>query len=186
MACGSDSFCGGGVSRPDAVDTGIGKQFVDLLGKSDKRTQEIFNMIQPLLTTASGQASDVLQGGVGPMAPAVQAATGSAQQALSQSMMQNREDWNRQGITGTDYARLNADQLRQGGQQISGIPSQFTQPLLTQIFAALTGSQAQAVQSQQGGLSTAGGVTSAQIQPIKGSTIASYAPQVAGSGPSGG
>lgn len=186
MACGSDSFCGGGVSRPDATDTGIGKQFIDLLGKSDNRTQQIFDMIQPLLGTAGGQASDVLSGLAGPFAPAIQSAMGGSRQALSQSLAQNQDQWNRAGITGTDYARLTADQTRQGEQQIAGIPSQFTQPLLSQIFGALTGSQANAIQSQGQGLSTAGGITSAQITPVRGATIASYAPQVAGSGPSGG
>lgn len=186
MACTSDSFCGGGISRPEATETGIGKQFIDLLGKADKRTQEIFNMIQPLLGTAGGQAADVLAGGPGAFTPAIQSAIGSAGQQFSQTTEQLEQQLNRTGITGTDYARLIADNARAGGQQIAGIPSTFTMPLLQQIYAALTGSQVQAVQSQGQGLSTSAGVTGAQITPIRGATVASYAPQVAGSGPSGG
>lgn len=186
MACGTDDFCGGGISRPDPSESTVGKQFIDILGKADARTQQLFDLMQPLLGTAQGQANDMLSGQVGPFAPAIQAAMGQAQGALAQGLSQNQEQWNRQGITGTDYARLTSDFERQGGQQIAGIPSQFTQPILQAIFQSLTGATGLAMQGQAGALSSAGSVTGAGIQPIKGATVASYAPQVAGSGPSGG
>ena len=160
-----------GVDRPQTEDTVIGRQFIDLLGKADARTQQMFEMIQPLLSTAQGQASDVLAGGAGPLTPAIQSALGGASQQLSQSTARSEEDWNRMGITGTDYARLSADTARQGGQQLAGIPSTFTGPLLAQIFAALTGTQAQAVQAQGQALGAGAGVTSSAIQPIRGRTV---------------
>ncbi len=170
-ACGPvGETCGGGgnVDRPSSEGTDIGKQFLDLLGKGDARTQQMFYMIQSLPGQAGAQASDILAGGPGPYTPAIQTAIGSAGQQFSQSTDQAEQGWNRMGITGTDYARLSSDNARTGGQQIAGIPSAMTGPVLQQIFAALTGSQAQAVQSQGQGLSTAAGVTGAAIQPIKG------------------
>ena len=161
-------FGGGGIDRPIVEETDMGKQFLDLLGKGDARTQQLFDMIQPLLGQAGGQAGDILSGGVGPYAPAIQAAIGSAGQQLSQSTARSEEDWNRMGITGTDYARLSADTARAGGQQIAGIAPAITGPILSQIFAALTGTQAQAVQAQGQALGAGAGVTGAAIQPIKG------------------
>lgn len=161
-----------GVDRPQTEDTVIGRQFIELLGKADRRTQQMFDMIQPLLGTAQGQAGDVLAGGSGPFTPAIQSAIGSTGQQLSQSTDRAIEEWNRMGITGTDFARLSADAERAGGQQLAGIPSTFTGPLLAQIFAALTGTQVQAVQAQGQGLGAAAGVTGAAIQPITGRTTA--------------
>lgn len=186
MACGTDDFCGGGVSRPQAEDTAVGQAFIDLLGKADTRTQQLFNLMQPLLGTAQGQASDILSGMSGPFTPAIQAAMGQSQGALNTSMTQNREDWNRMGITGTDFASLEANQLREGGQQIAGIPSQFTQPILQMIFQSLTGAPGLAIQGQTGALGAAGGVTGAQIQPIRGANLSNYLPQFMGTGPTGG
>lgn len=161
-----------GVDRPDVEDSVVGQKFVDLLGKADTRTQQLFDMIQPLLGTAQGQASDIISGEAGPFIPAIQSAVASGQGNLAQSMAQTQEQMNRMGITGTDFARLSADQLRQGGQQIAGIPSQFTQPILNAIFQSLTGTQGQAVASQGQGLAAAGGVTQSAIQPITGRTTA--------------
>lgn len=184
--CGTDDFCGGGVSRPSVESTQVGQQFLDLLGKADTRTQQLFDLMQPLLGTAQGQASDILSGEAGPFAPAIQASMGQAQGALSQGLTQQQEQWNRMGITGTDFARLTADQERQGGQQIAQIPGQFTQPILQAIFQALTGTPGLAVQGQQGALSGAGGVAGAAIQPIRGANASAYAPQIMGTGPTGG
>lgn len=187
MACGSDDFCGGGVSRPGVEDSTVGQQFIDILGKADTRTQELFNMIQPLLAQAGGGVQELLTtGGIGTQIPAIQAAIGSSRSALNASTRQAQEQSSRAGITGTDYARLVADQTRQGEQQIAGIAPGYAQQVFQALVQALTGTQGQAVQSQQGALSAAGGVTQAGIQPIRGATIASYAPQVAGSGPTGG
>ena len=159
---------GGNIDRPDVGDTQIGTQLLDLLGKADTRTQSMFDMIQPLMGQAGGQAADILAGGPGPYTPAIQSAIGSAGSQLSESTDQSEQQWNRMGITGTDYAKLSADNARTGGQQIAAIPSAMTSPILGQIFSALTGSQAQAVQSQGQGLGAAAGVTGSAIQPIKG------------------
>lgn len=183
--CGTDSFCGGGVSRPSAEDTTVGQAWLDLLGKADTRTQQMYDLIEPLLGTAQGQASDILSGLTGPYTPAIQAAVGGSRQALSQANMLNSEEWNRMGITGTDYAQLMANQTRQGEQKIAAIPGDYTTKVLDAIFSALTGTQTTATSSQTGALSSAGGVTSTATTPITGKTVASYAPQVMGNGPSG-
>ena len=161
-----------GVDRPAVEDTAIGTQYLELLGKADKRTQEMFDLIEPLLGTAKGQASDILSGLSVPYTPAIQAAMGSSRQALSQSNALNSEDWNRMGITGTDYASLMANQTRQGEQKIAEIPGSYTTPVLNAIFAALTGTQATATTSQGNTLASAGGVTSSAISPITGRTVA--------------
>ena len=159
-----------GVDRPAVEDTEIGKQYLDLLGKADTRTQQMYDLIEPLLGTAKGQASDILAGLTGPYTPAIQAAMGSSRQALSQANALNSEDWNRMGITGTDYASLMANQTRQGEQKIAEIPGSYTTPVLNAIFAALTGTQATATTSQGNALSSAAGVTSSAISPITGRT----------------
>jgi hypothetical protein len=159
-----------GVDRPAVEDTKIGKQYLELLGKADKRTQQMYDLIEPLLGTAKGQASDILAGLSGPYTPAIQAAMGSSRQALSQSNALNSEDWNRMGITGTDYASLMANQTRQGEQKIAEIPGSYTTPVLNAIFAALTGTQATATTSQGNALNSAAGVTSSAISPITGKT----------------
>lgn len=169
MACTDDACLGGGnINRPSVEGTQIGQQFIELLSKGDVRTQQMFDMIQPLMGQAGGQAADILAGGPGPYTPAIQSAIGGAGQQLSQSTARSQEDWDRMGITGTDFARLSADTERAGGQQIAGIAPAMTAPILSQIFAALTGAQAQAVQSQGQGLGAAAGVTGTAIQPIKG------------------
>lgn len=177
--CGTDDFCGGGVSRPHVDETTIGKSFLGLLGKADKRTDELFNLMAPLLKTASGQAGDILSGSAGPMTPAIQTATTGAMSNLSNTLTQTKENLDRMGITGTDAAKIMTDTERQGGQQVASIPAQFTTPILQQIFQALAGTPALAVGSQGAALSSAGGVTSAQIQPIKGDTFADYMNAVA-------
>jgi len=58
--CGTDDFCGGGVSRPSAEDTVAGQQFFDLLKKGDTRTQQLFDLMQTLLGTAAGQAGNIM------------------------------------------------------------------------------------------------------------------------------
>jgi len=186
MACGTDDFCGGGVSRPSAQDTAIGQQFMSLLNRGDVRTQQLFDLMQPLLGTAQGQASDVLAGLSGPFTPAIQSAMGQAQGEASASLQSTRDQLNQMGITGTDYANILANQQRQAGQQIATIPSTFTQPVLTSIFQALTGTPGIAMQGQGGLLSSAGGVTSAQIQPIRGANASAFMPQIGGTGPTGG
>src|SRR6266699_2096907 len=180
MACGTDDFCGGGVSRPDVADTTIGKDYLALLGKGDVRTQQLFDLMMPLLSSAGGQMGDILAGGSGPFAPAIQAAMGQAQGEASQGLASQQEQWSRMGITGTDYAQMSANQERQAGQQIAGIPGQYTTPMLTMMFQALTGAPGLAIQGQGQGLSSAGGVTSAQIQPIKGANASAFMPQIAG------
>ena len=160
-----------GVDRPLAEDTKVGQEYLKLLGKADTRTQEMFDLITPLLGTAKGQASDILAGEAGPYTPAIQGAMGSSRQALSQSNAANSEDWSRMGITGTDYAQLMANQTRQGEQKIAEIPGQYTTPVLNAIYAALTGTQATATTSQGQALSTAAGVTSTATSPITGRTL---------------
>src|SRR5437773_1802318 len=163
MACGTDDFCGGGVSRPQVEDTQIGQRYLDLLGRADTRSQQLFDLMQPLMQTAQGQGADILAGGAGPFAPAIQAAMGQAQGEASQGLSSQQEQWSRMGITGTDYAQMSANQERQAGQQIAAIPGQYTTPILQMMFQALTGAPGLAIQGQGQGLSSAGGVTSAQI-----------------------
>ena len=171
---GTDDFCGGGVSRPAVDDTRVGQDFLDLLGKADKRTQELYNLMSPLLRTASGQAGDILAGGSGAFTPAIQSAMGQAQGTLSNALSNTSEQLSRMGITGTSAASILSDAERQGGQQIAGIPSQFTTPVLQGIFQALTGTPGLAVQGQTGALGAAGGVTGAQIQPVPGRGLDQY------------
>lgn len=124
-------------------------------------SRQQYEQTRPLLEDATNQFMNLLQtGSMGAYLPVISRGIESSRIAGSRTLQQMGETMTRQGITGSERARMETQAAQQMNFDIAGIPLHLIMPLLQSLFTSVLGRGQQGMQGMAvaAGHQEAGGI----------------------------
>lgn len=152
---------GGGAAIPKEVEEAAGK----LKGVGEEQ----YDIGLPIIQEGAKQAEDVLAGGFGNLRPSILRALETGRSQGSDVLTRTREDAALSGLTGTALQTQLARTRESVENDVAGIPSSFTYPVLESAATQAYQAPQQGLQNISSALSS--GASSAFVNPSHGGAL---------------